>query len=243
MEILGRCLRHQRYQSLHLHNIGQLAPLPVLQEQGVTNRLLVRRHFHTCVQVLLVVVHISIIYATLCYPGLWICPLISWFMCHAPASPGQRAKPSAVCTNTPIHERYTEESVHSKCESYRHHIKLVCSFPVTEPVRHRERRKKAPSVQNDADPTRYYTHPHRHLRPADVNLVIWHVASFRIRCCPENLPVDKEHGNVHRSHSEYDVEPRVLRDSSVLRTQQNGEEKRTLYRVPVRSSSRSSPTI
>jgi len=70
----------------------------LLRGQEVTNLVLVRHYFHSHVYVLLVFVRISTTYAALCYSGLWVCTLISLFVCQ------WEKKPNAVCTNASIHE-------------------------------------------------------------------------------------------------------------------------------------------
>ena len=47
----------------------------------------------------------------------------------------------------------------------------------------------------------------------------------RVERRPENLPIDKEYGDSNRCHAEGDVEPRVLRRSSVTINKDIGEEK------------------
>ena len=94
-------------------------------------------------------------------------------------------------------QQNTADTVRGEYESHQYQQAGALTPSRRTAVRHHERRKEAPYVKQDADPARYDTHPHRHLRSVNTN----------VGCRAEDLSVDDEHGDVHRCHRADDVEP------------------------------------
>ena len=97
------------------------------------------------------------------------------------------------------------------------------SLVLAKAVRHGYRREKAPRVKQGADPARDDPDPHCSLRATDVNVLLVILrcgtkdvparSALETKIREENeryLPVCEEHTNIHRTHDEDNVEPRVL---------------------------------